>query len=99
MASKRFCSSAPLEIDAHVDVRLAFHAFGDHLFQAAVEDVLFHLEIGNAVAQQSAQPVVLLEHHDFVPVAGQLLRGGQSGRAGADHGHALAGLAPSAAAA
>ena len=40
--------------------------------------MLFQLEIGNAVAQQPAQPVVLLEEHDLVPGAGELLRGGQA---------------------
>jgi hypothetical protein len=53
-------------------------AFGAHLLDAAIEDVLFKLEVGNAVAQQAADAVVLLIHGDGVAGAAQLLRGGQA---------------------
>jgi hypothetical protein len=53
---------------------------------------LLHLEVGDAVAQQAADAAVLLEHRHRVAGARQLLRRRQAGRAGADHGHALAGL-------
>jgi hypothetical protein len=79
-------------IAAHVGVGLELDAFGAHLLQAPVDEVLLHFEIGDAVAQQAADAVVLFEHGDGVAGARQLLRGGQAGRTGADHGHALAGL-------
>ena len=65
--------------------------FGAHLLQAAVDEVLLHLEIRNAVAQQAADAVVLFEDRDVVAGARQLLRGRQARRARADHRHALAG--------
>ena len=42
------------------------HPFVAHLFHAAVDDVLLHLEIGNAVAQQAADAVGLFEDRDVV---------------------------------
>ena len=92
IASNRSRSSAAVMSTPDVDVRLELHALGHHLFQPAVENVFFQLEVGDAVAQQSAQPIVLLEHDHLVPLAGQLLRGGQPGRPRADDGHSLAGL-------
>ena len=62
-----------------------------HLAQPAVEVALLHLEVGDAVAQQAADAVVALEDRDGVAGAGQLLRGGQAGGAGADDGDGLAG--------
>ena len=59
--------------------------------EAAVEDPLLQLELGNAVAQQAADAIGALEHRDPVAGAVQLLGGGQAGRAGADDGDALAG--------
>ena len=70
------------------------HALGLHLLDAAVDVRLLHLEVGDAVAQQAADAVVLLEHRHRVAGARQLLRRGQARRAGADHRHLLAGLAP-----
>ena len=52
---------------------------------------LLHLELGDAVAQQAADAVGPLEHHHRVTGAGELLGGGQPGRAGADDGDLLAG--------
>ena len=37
-------------------------ALGLHLLHAPVDEVLLHLEVGDAVAQQPAEAVVLLEH-------------------------------------
>ena len=73
--------------------RLELDALGRHLLQAAVDDPLFQLEVGDAVAQQAADAVVLLEDHHLVAGAGKLLGGGQPGGPGADDGHALAGAA------
>ena len=60
---------------------------------APVDQVLLHLEVGDAVAQQAADAVVLLEHRHRMAGAGQLLGAGQARRAGADHRDALAGAA------
>src|SRR5437667_143487 len=48
------------------------------LGDAAVDDMLFHLEVGNAVAQQAAGLGELLVDVDVVAGARQLLRAGQS---------------------
>ena len=77
-------------IPAHVRIGLELHPFGAHLLQPPVDQVLLHLEIRNAVAQQSADTVALFEHRDVVPGARQLLRGRQSRRSAPDHRHALA---------
>ena len=67
-------------------------ALGLHLLEPAVEVALLHLEVGDAVAEQAADPVVALEDGDGVPGPGELLGGGQPGRARADDRHRLAGL-------
>ena len=67
-----------------------------HLREAAVEVALLHLELGDAVAQQAADAVGALEHHDVVAGARELLRGGEPGGPGADDRDPLAGRAPSA---
>ncbi len=67
-------------------------ALGLHLAQPAVDVALLHLELGDAVAQQAADAVGPLEHEHVVPGPGQLLGGGEAGRAGADDDDALAGL-------
>ena len=86
---------APVGVDVHADVLVhpELDAFGLHLLDAAVDQVLLHLEIGDAVAQQPADAIVLLEHDDGVAGARELLRAGEPGRAGADDRDALAGLA------
>ena len=71
-------------VDADVRVHLELHAFGEHLFEPAVEDVLFELEVGNPVAEQPAEAIAPLEHDDVVSLPGQLLRGGEAGGPGAD---------------
>ena len=78
-------------VDADVRVGQEDDAFGLHLLDAAIDDVLFKLEVGNAVAQQAADAVVLLVDGDGVAGAAQLLRGGQTGGSAADDGDALAG--------
>ena len=74
-----------------MDVGAELDALGDHLLQPPVEHPFFHLELGDAVAQQSADAVGLLEHRHRMPGAIQLLSRGQSRRSRADDGHALAG--------
>ncbi len=67
-------------------------ALGHQLLDAAVDVGLVQLEVGNAVAQQATDLVVLLEHGHVVAGARQLLGRRQTRRAGADHGHLLAAL-------
>ena len=82
--------AGPLGSD--VDAEAEHDALGLHLLDAPVDQRLLHLEIGDAVAQQSADAVVLLEHRDVVAGARELLRAGEPRRAGADHGDLLASL-------
>ena len=80
------------DVDTDVDAGAEFGALGPHLVQAAIQVALFHLELGNAVAQQPADPVGALEDRHLVSGPGQLLCGGQTGWAGPHHGHRLAGV-------
>ena len=50
------------------------HALGPHLVEAPVERALLHLELGDPVAEEPADPVGALEHGDLVPGAAELLR-------------------------
>jgi len=65
-------------LDGDVDPTFTFTRnsvhLGAHLGEAAVQDPLFHLELGDAVAQQSADAVGPFEHDHVVAGAGQLLR-------------------------
>src|SRR5690606_37812378 len=63
------------------------------LRESLLEPPLLHLEVGDAVAQQTADPVVALVDRDGVPGAGQLLRGGETRRSGADDRDRAAGEA------
>ena len=67
------------------------HALGLHLLHAAVDVVLLHLEVRDAVAQQPAGLGLALEHMHLVAGAGELLGGREAGRARADDRDALAG--------
>src|SRR5215467_396831 len=78
-------------VDADVSARPEPHAGLLHQREAAVDEALLHLELGNAVAQQPADPIVTLEHGHQVPGAVELLGGGEAGRARAHHGDCLAG--------
>ncbi len=51
---------------------------------------LFHLELGDAVAEQTADPIGTLEHHHGVPRAVELLGHGEAGRPRAHDGDLLA---------
>ena len=79
------------DVIADIDAGLEDDTFGFHLCQAAVDVVLFHLEVGNAVAKQAADAVGPLKNGDFVAGSAQLLGGGQPSGATANHGDLLAG--------
>ena len=67
-------------------------ALGLHLRDAAVDVMLFHLEIGNAVAQQPAGLGPALEQMHVMTGARELLCAGHARRAGTNHRDLLAGL-------
>ena len=79
------------DVHADVGVRDEAHALRLHLAYPPVDEALLHFKVRYAVAQQSADPVVLLEHRDVMARAAELLRRGQSRRSGADHRDPLAG--------
>src|SRR4030088_3776443 len=61
---------------------------------AALHSLLLDLEVGDAVDQQAAHPVVAVVDRDLVSLAAELLGGGEAGRSGAHDADALASLAP-----
>ena len=77
--------------DLHAGAELG--ALRAHLLYAAVDVPLLHLELGDAVPQEAPDTVGALVDGDGVPGAGELLGGGEPGRARADHGDGLAGEA------
>ena len=68
---------------------LELDALGFHLFQPTVDDPLFHFEIGNAIAQQAADAIGLLEERDAMTRARQLLRCRHTRRTRPDNGDGL----------
>src|SRR5690606_17295451 len=81
------------DIGADVHTAMENDAFGLHLLETPVDDVLLELEVGNAIAKQAAGLRVLLVDVHVVSRAGELLRGGQARRPRPDDGYPLAGLA------
>ena len=68
-----------------------FHPLFDHDRQTAVNHLLGELEIGNAVAEQSAGlSVGLVDGHQMAAFV-EDVGGGESGRSAADHRHRLSG--------
>ena len=76
----------PLDRDGDADLHIGAEddALHLHLGDAPVDQHPVHLEVGDAVAEQAADPVGLLEHGRRMAHAGELLRAGEAGRAGAD---------------
>ncbi len=81
-----------LRIDPDMHIVMKDDAFGFHLRDAAVDQMLLHLEIGNAVAQQPARFRVFLVDMDVMAGARELLGRGKPPGAGANDGDALARL-------
>ncbi len=79
------------DVDADVARRREHRPLGPHLRKPTVQDALFHLELGDAVAQQTTDTVGPLVHDDVVTGAGELLGRGEPCRARADHRHPLVG--------
>ena len=72
--------SAPETSTPTLTLQMELDALGFHLFDAAVDQMLFHLEVGNAVTQQTARLGVFLEKMHFVPGAAELLGAGDDRR-------------------
>src|SRR5579872_7522940 len=81
------------DIDADMAVGMELDTFGAHLRDAAVDGVFLELEIGNAVAQEPADPRRLLENGDIMAGPRELLRAGQARRPRADDRDAPVGAA------
>ena len=79
-------------IDADVGVGDERDSLGAHLLDTAIEHVLFQLEVGDSVAHQTADAVVLFVDGDGVAGAAQLLRGGQARGSAANNGNTLSGV-------
>src|SRR5215813_12296890 len=77
----------------HTDVRVGaeHHAFLVHDVQPPVENVLFHLEFGNAVPQKATDAVCPLEHGDPVSCLIQLSRSSKAGRSRTHYRDSFAG--------
>ena len=72
------------DVDADMRAVVEHHALGLHLRDAAVDVMLFHLEVGNAVAKEAAGLGEFLENVGLMSGAGKLLRAGEARRSRAD---------------
>ena len=79
------------QIDADLDAGPELDAFRRHQRQPAIDEALFELELGDAVAQQAADAVGPFEDGHVMPGLVQLVGSGEAGRTRADDGHALTG--------
>src|SRR5690606_30462417 len=79
-------------VHADIDAAMERDAFAFQLRHAAVDMILLDLEVGNAVAHQSAGLAFTLIDVNLVASAAKLLGRSHSRRSGADDGYALAGL-------
>src|SRR5690606_27009335 len=81
----------PTDVDADVDARAKASALRLQLAQTVIKMLLLEFEVRDAVAEQSPESTIALEHRDRVPGAGQLLRGGEARGARTEDGHGLTG--------
>ena len=65
--------------DADFEAGAEDHALAFHLLDAPVDQMLFHLEVRDAVAKQAADAIRFLEDGRGVAGARQLLSAGQAG--------------------
>jgi hypothetical protein len=79
--------AADFAIQMKGDLRLAQQLL------AALHDLLLELEVGDAVDQQAADPVVAIVDRDLIALAPQLLGRREARRAGADDADAVGALA------
>ena len=79
------------DVDTDIDAIVEGGALGRDLVDAAVDAVLLHLEVGNAVAHEPAGARLPLVDVDLVAGPRQLLGGGKARRSGPDDADRLAG--------
>jgi hypothetical protein len=79
---------------ALADMRIhdELHAFTAHLVDTAIDQVLLHLEIRNAITQKAADAISLFENGNGVAGARELLGSGEACGPGSDNGDAFAGM-------
>ena len=58
---------------ANINAGSKGNPLGLHLLNAAINQPLFHFEVRNTIAQQAANPIILLIYGDIVAGARQLL--------------------------
>ena len=68
------------DVDTDVDVRAEHHTCLIHQRQPPVQELLLHLELGDAVAQQAPNPIGLLEDGHHMSSAVQLFSSGETRR-------------------
>jgi hypothetical protein len=68
-------------VDADIGAVMEDDAFGLHLHDALVDVMLFHLEVGDAIAEQAARFRPTFVEMDLVAGACELLRAGKTGGA------------------
>ncbi len=83
-----FCA----HVDADIDAVMEGDAFALDLLDAAIDEVLLHLEVGNAIAQQATGLGFALIDMHLVTGTAKLLGSGKTGRAGTDDRNLLAGV-------
>ena len=76
-----------VHIDAYIRAHAEMNAALRHHLHAAIHQRLVELHVGNAVHQQSPDPVFALEDRHLVPRLVELIRRRQTRGAGADHRH------------
>ncbi len=78
------------DVGPHRHAGAESNAFAAHLLEPRIDDALLHLEVGDPVAEKTAEAIVALEENDVVAGAGKLLRRREPRGSRPDHGHALA---------
>src|SRR5215217_9427377 len=63
------------DLDANLGSAMEVRALIQHLPNAAVQHRFLHLELGNAIAQQSPRSISPLEDRNGMPGSGELLGG------------------------
>ena len=68
-------------IAADLEVAMKFHAALFQQIDTALDDILFQLETGNPIDQQTPNPIITIINSDLIPLAAQYISRRQPGRA------------------